>query len=284
MSALIKWTGSKSSQAKAIVDLFPSTIDTYYEPFIGGGSVLYEVLERCEQHTLTVKKFVCSDKNVDLINIYKCIKYNPEYLLNIYTNLWNGLKSIEPEYKRKFYEEQRNKYNNETLSSTYKACLFYWLLRTCFNGLVRYNKNGNFNSPFHHNRDGMNPSKLEPLIMKYHHLFNKFDIIFKCESYIKVQSLSKNDVMYLDPPYINTSSMYFADGIKYDMFFNWIRKNECNIFLSFDGIRDTTDLTFEIPTDVYNEHLYIQSGLSSFSKLVEQNNKNVKESLYIKRI
>lgn len=280
MSNLIKWTGSKTSQSKAIVDLFPKNIHTYYEPFIGGGSVLFEVLERCETNQISVQHFCCSDKNPDLINIYNIIKNNPNTLLSVYKECWDELYNSND--KELVYYKYRDKYNNITLPTEYRACLFYWILRTCFNGLIRYNKEGKFNTAFHHNRNGMNPIKVENLIMKYNNLFNKYNVIFSNIEYNNCIPLTNDDVVYLDPPYANTQGIYFADGISQTSFFNWLKNLPCNYYLSYDGKTNYKDMTFDLPKELYNEHLYINSGVSSFHKLNSNNKTEVNESLYIK--
>ncbi len=71
MSNLIKWSGSKDSQAKNIISYFPKEINTYFEPFLGGGSIFLELLES----DIKVNTYYLSDINEELINIYGLIKY-----------------------------------------------------------------------------------------------------------------------------------------------------------------------------------------------------------------
>jgi DNA adenine methylase len=77
---IVKWSGSKRSQAESIVARMPREIDTYYEPFCGGCSVLYRLL-----HTPVVKvrRYIASDLNADLIALWNEIKDNPERLIRI---------------------------------------------------------------------------------------------------------------------------------------------------------------------------------------------------------
>lgn len=86
-NCIIKWTGSKKSQSKEILKHFPEEIDTYYEPFVGGGSVLYELINS----DIKVKKYICSDINLDLINLWNTIKYNHVELIEKYNELWSEL-------------------------------------------------------------------------------------------------------------------------------------------------------------------------------------------------
>lgn len=75
---LVKWSGSKRIQAKRIVDLFPNEIDTYYEPFMGGASVLLELLQRDDKK---VNKYVASDLNIHAVNLFNLIKDNPQQIM-----------------------------------------------------------------------------------------------------------------------------------------------------------------------------------------------------------
>ena len=90
-----------------------------------------------------------------------------------------------------------------------------------------------------------------------------------------------NDYIYLDPPYANTKGMYYG-SIDYTILWNWLRQQQCKYSLSFDGTCGNEDRTYDVPEDLYNEHLYIYSGCSSFKRLKEQTTEYVKESLYIK--
>ena len=80
---VIKWTGSKRSQSEEIIKRFPKSIETYYEPFIGGGSVLFQLLHS----DVSVENYICSDINEDLINLWNMIKNNPSYLCEKYKEI-----------------------------------------------------------------------------------------------------------------------------------------------------------------------------------------------------
>lgn len=84
---VIKWSGSKRSQAEKILEYFPKEIDTYYEPFCGGASILRRLLDS----DIKVNKYVCSDLNNDLISLWNEIKNNHKQVIEHYTKLWNEL-------------------------------------------------------------------------------------------------------------------------------------------------------------------------------------------------
>ena len=270
---VIKYSGSKRSQAKDIVSHFPREFDTYYEPFCGGCSVLRELLES----DIKVNNYVCSDINVTLIGLWQIIKSTPNMILREYKKLWEELNSKENVQEQKeFYEKIRAKFN-----ATKNPIDFMFLNRTCFNGLIRYNKNGEFNTPFHLNRPGINPDTLYKIINEWSQLLNKYNVEFKILTYKWIKPTA-NDFMYLDPPYANTKGMYGGE-FNNQRFFRWLSEVPCGWALSYDGKSGDTDKTYEVPQELYREHIYIPSGNSSFKRITETNKSaNVFESLYIK--
>lgn len=273
MLPIIKYTGSKRSQAKNIVDLFPKKINTYYEPFIGGGSILGELLQRKD---IIVDTYICSDINSDLINLWNVIKYTPNVLFDEYNRMWHELKVLNGEDKKQYYYQVRERLNKE-----HNPIDFFFITRTTTNGLIRYNKKGEFNNSFHFSRDGIKPENLKPILLEWSYLLNKYNVLFLHMDYKTIFS-NKNDLMYLDPPYFNTKGMYFGN-INYDYFIEWLSKQNASYLLSYDGIRGEQDFTYDIPKILYDEHIYLESGISSFNKLVQKENVKVYESLYIKR-
>lgn len=267
---VIKWTGSKRYQAEDIVKYFPKEIDTYYEPFIGGGSVFRQLLDNKHK----INKYICSDINQDLINLWNVIKNNPQQLFHEYLQRWETLKQKEGDQKKEYFYKIRNNYNYSK-----NVFDFYFLTRTCLNGLIRYNSKNQFNSAFHYGRDGIIPEKLKRIIYDWHNKIKSNNIIFTCKPYNEIIP-KEDDFMYLDPPYANTDAMYFGK-IQYECFWEWIRKLKCKYALSFDGTSGQTDNTYNVPKDIYSEHLYMNKGISGFKKL-QNKQEYVRESLYIK--
>lgn len=267
---VIKWSGSKRSQSEEIVNKFPDIIDTYYEPFIGGGSVMFQLLNSNKK----VKRYICSDINEDLISLWNAIKSDTESLCLKYEKLWNELNKDEDiERKKKYYYSIRNSYN-----STRKPELFLFLSRTCVNGLIRYNSKNEFNTSLHFSRNGINPKKLREIIYQWSKILNDKNVVFLKQSYEKVYPKS-NDFIYLDPPYANTKGMY-QGTIDYEYFWDWIRTLECKLALSFDGKLGSKDKTYDVPKDIYKIHNYLYSGISGFKK-IRQKQEPVYESLYL---
>lgn len=271
---VIKWSGSKRSQASNIVSFFPKEIDTYYEPFCGGCSVLRQLLES----GIKVNKFVCSDINEGLIELWNVIKNDPYSLSQTYKEQWEEL-NCDNDIKRQkaFYNKIRKRFNEE--KSPFD---FMFLNRTCYNGLIRYNSKGEFNSPFHINRPGIEPNKLHNIIYEWSDIINEKNVDFKLQEYNCVKP-NENDFMYLDPPYYNTKGMYY-DWFDEENFFKWLIYIKCQWVLSYDGKSGKEDNTYEVPKDLYDKHIYLKSGNSSFKRIKETDkNAMVFESLYIKK-
>ena len=146
----LKWAGGKT-QLLPTLDLFlPEDFRkerdvTYIEPFVGGGAMLFFLL----QNYTNIKKAIINDINPNLINVYTIIRDNPSALIT-------SLKDIQATYqllrdneaKKEFYLNIRHKFNTCRLSTIEKATYMVFLNRTCFNGLYRENSKGEFNVPF----------------------------------------------------------------------------------------------------------------------------------------
>ena len=146
----IKWVGGKSQLIEQLDSLLPADFDncrdvTYIEPFVGGGAMLFYMLQRYPN----IKRAVINDINPDLICCYRTVRDFPEDLIV-------SLQQVEKEYlrldteeaRKEFFMAARARYNQKNLDSIENTTLFFFLNRTCFNGLYRVNKSGAFNVPF----------------------------------------------------------------------------------------------------------------------------------------
>jgi len=311
----IKWSGSKRKQAPYIVSQFPKEIDTYYECFLGGGSVLHELLNQISLGNVSCKHIVCSDINEDLIAIWNLLKDKDtrKELYDFYCENHLKLKErgeyvegTEPDRThiakcQSYYYEMRDKYNkmiDDDIHSKERAMTFYWITRTCFNGLIRYNpKTNHFNASFHvGGRFGIRPDELRQVFESWGSVIDSFvenggTIEFLNKPYNEVIcNAHKGDIVYMDPPYENIGGMYFCNGFDTNLFWSILKQmneNAIKWFLSYDGLSGDDDLTANVPVDLYKIHEYVNSGHSSFKKLKskstkEKKNKDVvKDSLYI---
>lgn len=270
---VIKWSGSKRSQAEEILKRFPKKINTYYEPFCGGASILRALLES----DIEVKEYCCSDLNDGLIALWNMIKKYPEKVKKSYKVMWNELNvDDDKERKKKYFYKVRERYN-----LYHKPEDFMFIMRTTTNGMPRYNKDGLFNNSFHVTRNGIIPDTLDKIIDEWSALLNNHNVNFTCHSY-NIVNPCEGDFVYLDPPYANTKGMYYGN-IDNDELWDWMRKLNCGYALSYDGVSGNEDNTYNVPADIYDTHEYILSGNSSFKRTIGKSNDSiVYESLYLK--
>ena len=274
---VIKWSGSKRSQCEDILGYFPQNIETYYEPFCGGCSMLMGLINS----EIIVKRYVCSDINKDLIALWEKVKYSPDEIYESYESLWKELnKDNDIDRKRKFFEEQRDIYNK-----THDPLVFFFIMRTTTNGMPRYNQKGEFNNSFHVTRNGIKPELLKPILTEWSEKLRKNNVEFVHRSYEEILGeVKEGDFIYMDPPYFNTKGMYFG-GIDFESFFVFLEnvsKMNVRFALSFDGKSGDIDNTYSIPENCYRRHFYIKSGNSSFKRTIgKDKNAIVYESLYL---
>lgn len=274
---IVKWSGSKRSQAEEIIKRFPMNIDTYYEPFCGGCSVLYRLLKT---KSIRVRKFVASDINADLIALWNEIKHHDERLCTNYAALWHsfnkhGFDIDDIGRRNEVFYTIRERFNKRRSPAD-----FLFLMRTCVNGMPRYNHKGEFNTSCHFSRPGINPSKMKKLCFDWKCLLNACEVEFRCVSYEEIAP-RQGDFIYFDPPYFNTKGMYFGT-IDFKRYWKWLRALPCKWALSFDGRTDKQDFTYSVPKDLYVSHEYLVSGNSSFRRVTGKNrHAYVSESLYL---
>lgn len=272
---VIKWSGSKRSQCDEIINQFPKHIDTYYEPFLGGGSVMRRLMERDD---VAVENYVCSDLNRDLINLWNGIKNDPSDISTRYEEMWGEMNSLSDQRKKAdYFNEVRDR-----LNATHDHRDFMFIMRTCTNGMPRYNKNGDFNNSFHITRNGIEPQTLRNIIFDWSVKLNQKDVKFLHRSFEDVVA-NEEDYVYMDPPYMNTKGMYFS-SFDSGKLFDFMRSLKCKYSFSYNGKSGQDDNTADVPEDVYTEHLYLKSGNSSFKRTIgKDRHAMVFESLYIKK-
>ena len=271
---VIKWSGSKRSQSEEIINRIPNKeYDTYYEPFCGGCSVLFQLLHS----GIKFQHYICSDKNKGLIDLWNEIKNNPNEVIKQYKIMWNELNiDNDKERKKQYFNAIRERYNK--YGSPYD---FMFIMRTTTNGMPRYNKNGEFNNSFHITRNGIKPDTFNKIVIEWSEILNEYNVEFIHQEYNVIQT-TENDFMYLDPPYANTKGMYYG-AIDYNELWNWLRNQHCIYMLSFDGRTTSRDDTYDVPKALYSSHEYLYNGNSSFSRTIgKSNSEYVEESLYIK--
>jgi DNA adenine methylase len=186
-SPFLKWVGGKRQIMNSITEHLPSNISQfeYIEPFIGGGAVLFYLMPQSA---------IINDFNSELINLYQVIKDDVEALLSDLKTHKN-----EAEYFYDIRSLDRSE-NFKLLTPTQRASRIIYLNKTCFNGLYRVNKAGEFNSPFGRYK---NPNIVsEENLKAVSHYLNSANIKIINGDYSDVLAMSSpQSFVYLDPPY-----------------------------------------------------------------------------------
>ena len=195
----IKWVGGKTQLINSIESTLPKDFErkenlTYIEPFVGGGAILFWILQKYPN----IKKAVINDINPDLTTAYKTIKENPKKLVMELRSIADEYLPLSEEKRKEYYLTKRSRFNTKSLEPVENSALFIFLNRTCFNGLYRVNSKGLFNVPF---GKYANPKICdEQTIFADSELLQKVEILTgDFEATLKLAG--ENSFFYFDPPY-----------------------------------------------------------------------------------
>ena len=253
----IKWVGGKGQLIEQLEALLPADFAerdnvTYIEPFVGGGAMLFYMLQTYPN----IKSAVINDINPDLTLCYQVVRDNPTELIKSLNAIQSAYYALQTEEERKaFFLQQRELFNSKSLDKIDNTTLFFFLNRTCFNGLYRVNKAGKFNVPF---GKYTTPTICDPVTINADsRLLQKVDIMtgdFE-QTFAKIEG---NTFFYFDPPYrplSNTSSFNdytkedFNDNaqIRLKLFCDRLNENGINFMLSNSDClgKDGTDRFFD---------------------------------------
>jgi DNA adenine methylase len=198
LSPVLKWAGGKRQLLPVIQRLLPDGFSTYYEPFLGGGALLF---------ALQPAHAAVNDINPELINVYEVIRDNVDELIKKLRGMENTQAA--------FYEIRAwdRKADYQQMSKIERAARILYLNRTCFNGLYRVNQSGYFNVPFgrYKNPDIVNEDNLKA-VSAY---LNGNQIELNCGSYKEILTdVKENSFVYLDPPYDPVKDTSFTSYAK----------------------------------------------------------------------
>ena len=268
---LIKWIGGKTQIINLVIKKFPREINNYHEPFLGGGSVLFALLDNIKSNKIKIKEngsINAYDFNETLINIYKNIKTNFDGLydeIKKYIDIYNSIPLDNEEINRKpknleeaivsqesyyyWIRIQFNKLSQLEKNSLIGSSYFIFLNKTCFRGMYREGPNG-FNVPFGNYKN--------PEIINYEHLKYVSDLIQPVNfihssfenSFKKFNKEDfKEDFVYLDPPYapkIEKSFVgYTADGFsleQHNLLFKLMKEKQENQENKFKFLMSNADV------------------------------------------
>lgn len=200
----VKWAGGKRQIVDKLLMYAPDEFNTYYEPFVGGGALLFE---------LSPKKAVINDSNKELINVYNVLRNEEKF-----KKMCSILNAYEKNNSEEFYYELRNKDRNKSsfdrLSDYKRAGRTIYLNKACFNGLYRVNSKNEFNVPFG-KKTKVNTYDIGNLITVSNYLTMNDIKILNVDFEDSVKDAQKGDFIYFDPPYDSETSIfnsYTEDG------------------------------------------------------------------------
>lgn len=206
---LVKWLGGKTQILDDILEVFPYEIENYYEPFIGGGSVLLAFLKKVAKGEIDLKGTVhASDINRNLIALYRNTQKYPEDLIVELSKLRDNY--LECEDREAFYYDTRQNFNNledHERNTVMASAMMVFLNKTCFRGMYREGPSG-FNVPYGHYK---NPAVYsEENIREVSRLIQR--VVFEVQSFDEslASAQNENDFVYLDPPYVPENPKSFV--------------------------------------------------------------------------
>lgn len=262
--ALLKWIGNKQRFAETIVSYMPHSFKHYYEPFLGSGAVLGELLyQDSEQLYPKFDHAYASDILPFLVEIFNIVKDSPNDLVEYYQQEITKYDSNLEEG----YEAIRKRFNRD--HNPYDFCL---LSRTCYSGIIRFRKSDGHMSTPRGPHKPINPSTFEKRVLLWTQLIQKAD--FSIASFQETMNMpTHNDVVYCDPPYTHSQSIiYGAQDFKIEDL--WDKVSECKyrgakVILSLNCWRESKgkDISAEIPSGLFERQVLIDCGTSMIDRL-----------------
>lgn len=260
LKPFVKWVGGKSQLINELEKMLPTdgekVLTKYCEPMVGGGALFFNILSKYDFEQLYI-----SDINVELINAYQVIKNNVDSLIEILQEMQMLFCPMDENGRKFYYHSIRDKFNSTQLCDTTsieKAAYFIFLNKTCFNGLYRVNRKGQFNVP-------MGAYK-NPMICDEENLrnINKVlqNVTIICGDYsLSRQFIDKDTFVYLDPPYrplsetssftsYNSETFDDNEQIRLAKFIDGINASGAKIVLSNSDPKNVN------PEDTFFDELY----------------------------
>lgn len=242
LKPFVKWVGGKSQLVEQIEKMLPTdgekVLTKYAEPMVGGGALFFSILSKYDFEELYI-----SDINAELITAYQAVKNDVDNLIAKLNEMQMLFLPMDENGRKYFYYTVRERFNSTTLTeetATEKAAQFIFLNKTCFNGLYRVNRKGQFNVPMGAYK---NPTICDDENLRnIHEALQNVTIV--CGDYSMSKSfIDKDTFVYLDPPYrpISETSAFTAynsdvfddeEQIRLSKFIDEINRSGAKIVLS----------------------------------------------------
>lgn len=204
----VKWAGGKRQILDKLNKLIPEEFNTYYEPFVGGGALLFDLAPKCA---------VINDSNRELMNVFNVLCNEKKY-----SKMCKYLNKFERKHSEEFYYEirniDRNMHKFKRFNESKRAARTIYLNKACFNGLYRVNSKGEFNVPFG-KKNTVNTYDGENLLNVHSYLTLNDVKILSIDFEDAVNDAKEGDFVYFDPPYdsdTNTFNSYTEGGFNKD--------------------------------------------------------------------
>lgn len=262
--ALLKWIGNKQRFAETIVRYMPEKFNNYYEPFLGSGAVMAQLLHTSKNsHIPVFNKAYASDILPFLIEIFDLVKNDPDSLTEYYK------KEISEYYKDPIskYDEIRDRFNKN--HNPYDFCL---LSRTCYSGIVRFRKADGYMSTPRGPHKPISPTTFKQRVDLWNSLTDRaeFNTMPFDES---MDRAKKGDLIYCDPPYTHSQSIiYGSQTFNIDDLFEKIiecKKRGVYVMLSINGSRESNkkDISVTPPKGLFERDIAVNCGISMIDRL-----------------
>lgn len=244
----VKWAGGKRQLIPILNQNLPKSFGTYYEPFLGGGALLFYILTDKNGQKCSI-----SDLNSDLVLAYTTIRDRIDSLI---ASLKNHEKNYQKNSKSYYYSIRESNPRSEIE----KTSRLIFLNRTCFNGLYRVNSKGKFNVPLgkYSNPNIVNEENLHAVS----HILQSSRISIKCRDFEAVlRDAKKGDLIYFDPPYqpVSTTANFTSYTNKDFTYDDLTRLAElclkldsrgCNVLLSNSDSKEVADIFAKNPWNI----------------------------------
>lgn len=272
----LKWAGGKTQLLPTIDMFLPENFKnekevTYIEPFVGGGALLFYML----QNYSNISRAIINDINSHLIRTYSIIRNKPYSLIEALNELQSSFRALQDYDRQKaFYLDIRTRFNQQQITDIEEAAYMIFLNRTCFNGLYRENSKGNFNVPFGRY---LNPTICdEELIIADSEFLQKVEIL-NGDFFDTAEYASGYTFYYLDPPYrpLDATSSFnsyvkesFDDNeqVRLKEFFTYLTEMGCHAMLSNSdckGRNEADDFFDELYKDYFIERVHAKRCINA---------------------